>query len=235
MSKVVDHFYATRFAANLLPTRDPLKTLQRIVDLRFGNVVKSRRGDGHRRVAHIEFADEGNFEDVITEFESRTVGRITDVANSLRAIFGEPDLDHLRAAISRDFDTVVVVAVDQDHSVFRHDVEQALKTELDLVDVAKDVGVIELDIVHDHQFGQVMNELRALVEKRSVVFVAFDHEIFGIVEPRTLTEIFWNSADQIARLFPALFHDPREQGGRGRFPVRAGDDEIVFRAKKMVF
>ena len=40
-----------------------------------------------------------------------------------------------------------------------------------------------------------MNELGALVEERAVVFVAFDHEIFAIVQPRALPEIFWNTAD----------------------------------------
>ena len=60
---------------------------------------------------------------------------------------------------------------------------------------SKNIGVIELDIVHDHQFGQVMNELRTLIEKCGVVFVPFDHEIFGIVQARALAEIFRNAPD----------------------------------------
>ena len=40
-----------------------------------------------------------------------------------------------------------------------------------------------------------MNELRALIKKRAVVFIALDHEIFGVVQARALSEVFWNAAD----------------------------------------
>ena len=39
-------------------------------------------------------------------------------------------------------------------------------------------GVIELDVIHDHDLRQVMNELSAFVEKGGVVLVAFEHKIF---------------------------------------------------------
>ena len=87
----------------------------------------------------------------------------------------------MRAAILRDLDAIVVVAVDQHHSIFGHDVEQPFKAQFDFVDVVKNIRVIELDVVHDHELREVMNELRALVEKRAVVFVAFDDEILRIV------------------------------------------------------
>ena len=53
--------------------------------------------------------------------------------------------------IFRDFDAVVIVAVDQDHPILRNDVEQSAKAELDLVEIPEDIGVIELDVVYDHQ------------------------------------------------------------------------------------
>src|SRR6202035_140644 len=105
----------------------------RIVDLRFRNVVKSRSGRRHRRVADVKLADQRNFVIVLAEFKARSVRGISHVADSLRAIFGKTDLDHLRETIFGDFDAIVVVAVNEHHSVWRTDVEQPPKTELNLV------------------------------------------------------------------------------------------------------
>ena len=83
------------------------------------------------------------------------------------------------------------------------------------------------------QLRQVVDELRALVEKRGVVFVALDDEILRVVEARALPEIRRHAADHVARL--AIRPRSRiqvEQRGRGRFPVRAGDDEIVPAAQE---
>ena len=72
----------------------------------------------------------------------------------------------------------MIVAIQQDHSVLRNNVEQTPETQFDLIEIVEDVGVIELDVVYNHQFRQVVNELRALVEEGGVVFVAFNHKIF---------------------------------------------------------
>ena len=45
------------------------------------------------------------------------------------------------------------------------------------VEVGVDVGVIELDVVDDGDVGQVLEELRRLVEERAVVLVALDDEV----------------------------------------------------------
>jgi len=41
--------------------------------------------------------------------------------------------------------------------------------------------MIKLDIVYDHQFRQVMNKLRALIEESGVILVAFNYKIFRII------------------------------------------------------
>src|SRR4029077_18611358 len=96
---------------------------------------------------------------VVAKLEARTLGRISDITNALGAVLRETDLDHLGQAILGDFNAIVVVAINQHHSVLRDDVEQPLKAQFDVVDVVENVGVIELDVVHDHELGQVMNEL----------------------------------------------------------------------------
>ena len=69
MGEIVDHFYATHFTAHFLPPGDSGKTLERIGDLCFRHVVKSRCRRRHRRVTHIKFADERNFEGFLAKFE----------------------------------------------------------------------------------------------------------------------------------------------------------------------
>ena len=65
--------------------------------------------------------------------------------------FREPDFDHLRETILRDFHAIGIVAVQQDHAVLRNDVEQTPEAQLDLIEIFKNVGVIELDVVYDQQ------------------------------------------------------------------------------------
>ena len=80
-----------------------------------------------------------------------------------------------------------------------------------------------------------MNELRTLVEEGRIVLVAFDHEIFRVVQPCTLSEICRESADEITGFASGLFHDPGQKGRRRGFAVRASDDEIVPAAQKIIF
>ncbi len=122
-----------------------------------------------------------------------------------REAFGEKtDLHELRAAMLGDVDAVLVVAVDQHHAILRHDVEQAAEAQLDGVEIGKDIGVVELDVVHHDEFRQVVEELRALVEERGVVFVALENDMLGIVQAGALAEIFGDAADHVAGFNPAL-------------------------------
>src|SRR5262249_50620516 len=120
---------------------------------------------------------------------ARAGRRIDKITNPLRAVFRKTDLDHRRKTVARDLNVVWIVAIEQDHSVLRNDVNQAPETEFDRVEIGKNVRVIELDVVDHQQLGEIVNELRALVEKCAVVFVPFDHEIARVIEERTLTEI----------------------------------------------
>ena len=98
--------------------------------------------------------------------------------NLLSAIGRKADLHDGCKAVLRDFDAVRIVAVQQDHPILRHNVQQSSKAQFDLVEIVKNIRVIELDIIYDQQFRQVMNELRTLVEKRRVIFVTLDYKKF---------------------------------------------------------
>ncbi len=68
------------------------------------------------------------------------------------------------------------VDTDQREPGAGHQVHEPAKREAHGVEVRVDVRVIELDVVHDRDVRQVLEELRGLVEVGAVVFVALDDE-----------------------------------------------------------
>src|SRR2546430_9502728 len=79
-----------------------------------------------------------------------------------------------------------------------------------------------------------MNEFGTLVEKRSVVLVAFNHEIFRIVQTRALAEIFRQTGNEITGLASGLLHDPGKQRRSGCFTMRPCNDEVMTAAQKII-
>ena len=165
MAEIVNHFHAPRFPTDFLPPRDTGKSLKRTIDFRLRHIIKSRCDRRHRRIAHVEFANERNFESFLPKLESRASSRVTDVADSLGAILRETHLNHLGKAILCHFHAVGIVSIQHYHPVLRNDIEQTPEGELDFIEVVEDVRMIELDVVHNQKFRQVMNKLRAFVEK----------------------------------------------------------------------
>ena len=159
MAKIINHLNAPHFATELQSTRDPSKTLERSVDFRLWHIVKPCCHRGHCSIMNIEFADERNFESVFPELEPRAFGGVSHLTYPLRAIFRETDLDHLRQAIFGHLDAIGIVAVQQHHSILRNNVEQTPEAQLDFIEILEDVRVIELDVVYDHEFREVMNKL----------------------------------------------------------------------------
>src|ERR1041384_5945470 len=95
VAEIVDHRYASRFAAKLQSPRNPGKTLECVIDFRFWHIIKPRRHRSHRGIVDIEFAHERNFKCIFTELEPGAVSRVNDVPDSLGAILREADLNHL--------------------------------------------------------------------------------------------------------------------------------------------
>src|SRR4030095_8199565 len=149
MAEIFKPFYAPHFTTDLLPPGNAGKTFECIIDFRLRHIVKPRCYRSHRRVAHIEFADQRNLENVLAKLESCASNRISDVSNSLSAILREADFNHRRQAISCDFHAFGIVAIEQYHAILRNDIKQTPETELDFVEVVEDVGVIKFDVIYD--------------------------------------------------------------------------------------
>ena len=90
--------------------------------------------------------------------------------------------------------------------------------------------MIEFQIVDDGDFGLVMDEFAALVEKPGVIFVAFDDEPLAVRKACALAEIVRDAANEKTWIQSVVLEHPRQQRSRRRLAMRAGDDERAFAA-----
>ncbi len=115
----------------------------------------------------------------------------------------------------------------------RHDgarpqsLEQGTKRALHVIEIAVDVGVVELDRIQQQRIGIVVQELGALVEKRGVVLVALGDEPWAGSEPKIVREVAAGTAHHEARIAAGLVQHPRQQRARGRLAVRPDDDRAA--------
>ncbi|HEY6001087.1 MAG TPA: hypothetical protein VI078_17520, partial [bacterium] len=92
----------------------------------------------------------------------------------------------------------------------------------------------QFDVVHDHDVGQVFQELRGLVEEGAVVFVPLDHEVAPAADPVAALEVLGDPADEHIRIRAAVRQQPPGQRGRRGLSVRAGDDDGARGPEKMI-
>ena len=101
-----------------------------------------------------------------------------------------------------------------------------------MLEVAIDVGVVELDRGQDRALRPVVEKLRPLVEKRGVVLVALDHEIAARAEPVVGAEVLGHPADQHRGIAPGGVEHVRHDRGRGRLAMRPGDHQDPLLAEE---
>ena len=106
---------------------------------------------------------------------------------------------------------------------------------LHVLEIAVDVGVVELDR-RDHQRARVVvQELRRLVEEGRVVLVALDDEVLALPFAEAPVEVERVAADQQRRIAPGSVQQRRDQARGGRLAVRAGDhDRVLARDRELV-
>ena len=113
----------------------------------------------------------------------------------------------------------------QQQPAARNQVDEAPERQPDRLQVGIDVGVVVLDVVDDGDVGQVLQELRGLVEERAVVLVPLDDELAAAADAVAAAEIVGDAADEHARIGAAVRQQPAGQRRGRRLAVRAGDDD----------
>ena len=96
-----------------------------------------------------------------------------------------------------------------------------MKLALDGRDVLIDVGVVELEIVEDEGARAVMDKLRPLVKKSTVVFVRLNNKEGRSTQTRAGLKVGRSAADQKTGSAPGMLENPGEHRCGGRLAVRA--------------
>ena len=120
---------------------------------------------------------------------------------------------------------VGVVGAEQQQPPPRHEVHETAKRQADRLQVGIDVRVIELDVVDDGDVGQVLQELRGLVEEGAVVLVSLDHELAAAADAVAALEVLGDAADEHAGVRAAVRQEPPGQRRRRGLAMRPGDDD----------
>ena len=186
-----------------------------------------RRRTSHRRVADIEIAGQRNEKTLTKKFKSGPLALVDNMANLVAAIGRKADLHNWRRTLLSGVDANGVVAIQQNHAFGWRDIQKAAKAGLDLLKVAVDVSMVELDVINNDELGQVVDKFRALVEEGGVVFVAFNDEILRVPQTGALSKVRWNASNQVSWGETGRFKYPGQNRGRRGFAVCAGDNQIV--------
>ena len=113
-------------------------------------------------------------------------------------------------------------SVRHQQAIPRQSSHQMMKLRLDGSKISEDIRMIELQIIQDRGPGLVMNEFRALVAKRGVVFVGLDHKEGGVGQPGRNAKALRHTANEKRRIQSGFFQNPRQQCRGGGLAVRSG-------------
>src|SRR5690242_13193615 len=105
---------------------------------------------------------------------------------------------------------------------------------LDRFQIVEDVRMIELEIIQNRGPGTVMDELRALVEERSVVLIRFYYEKRGVGMARGDGKVHRYAADEKSRLASGALENPGDHRRNGGLTVRTRDGEDVAAGQHML-
>ena len=222
VAEIVDHRHPAGFTPHLHPALDAEEGIEGRLDDRITDPAVTGRGGDRQRVAHVELAHHGDPEPGASQFELGAV-ILEHQTGGLQFVLGaEPEALDRAVAHVEQRSQMGLVAVGQQQSVPRDQVDEPAEAELDVGQRRKDVGVIELEVVQNSHLGQVVDELGTLVEEGRVVFVTLDHEPFGVGEAGPLPQIAGDAADEERRIQARALEHPGQERGGGGLAVGAG-------------
>ncbi len=127
-----------------------------------------------------------------------------------------------------------IVCPEEQQAASRNEVHEPGEGQPDGVEVRVDIGVVELDVVHDGDIGEILQELGCLVEEGAVVFVPLDDELAAAAHAVTALEVLRDPADEHAGIGSAVREQPARQRRRRRFPMCPGDDDGACAPEKVI-
>ena len=234
MGEVVIHRHAIDHAAHLQPAAHAFKAAERGNRGRGRHAHMPRCGDRRQRIAEVVRAGHRRCDGTEILPGQRELRHARLVHRRLPAVRPVEPLQ-LRPATFVDHPRERLrFGIGHDPAGGRHDAHQMMKLSLDRRQIGEDVGVVELQVVENRRAWPVMHKLGPLVAERGVVLVRFDHKERRIGQPRRHTKVLRHTANQKARVEPAVFQHPGQQRGRRRLAMRARHAQHPLVSQHMV-
>ena len=236
--EVVQYGDPVRDAAHLEPSSHAAKGGQAVHDPGRRDPLLARHRDGRKRVAHVVLAAYGHA-DLGERLLSAQYAEVTTL-DFLDEIDGTPTsgLDavtlHPAPRRCRDLAGHRTVLVAHKQAATGYQVCQTAERGLDLIQIAIDVGVVELHRTQDRRVGPVVHELRPLVEEGRVVLVTLDDERPTPAQPVGMFEVQRQPADEETGILSRACQQPGDHGRGGRLAVGPGDDDGMPVTEKTV-
>jgi len=96
-----------------------------------------------------------------------------------------------------------------------------------VVQVAVDIGVVELQRGEDGGAWTVVQEFWTFVEVSTVVLVAFNHKVRSLPQAKSPVDVAHHGSNKKSWLIASMLQQPGDKGSRRTLAVRAGDDHRV--------
>ena len=234
MRKIVPHGHATDFTAIFHTPRDTRVSIQRF-DRDLGRHARmARRGDRSERIhdvvhAHLVPVDHAAIHCVQHNVKLALLFAAPEIPLRARPKFFNRGPTALRQRTLQ----VLVASIGHNQAVAGQGANEMVKLRFDRLDIRENIGMVVFEIVQRQRARVVVNELAALVEKRSVVFVGLDDEegriAFGCT--RRDAEIFRYATDQKTGCDAGVIENPGQHCRGRRFAVCAGNGQYPLAAQ----
>ena len=232
--------FGTHFEASL----DALETGEGLGDGVGRDTLPSGKGRGGGGVEGVVFAREVHFEfgpcgagaKDLPVHPAVLIAKIADAP--LGGLAEAVALDAAESAADA-IGYVFAPVVRDNKAAARDEVDESFEGGLDLIQIAINVGVVELDVRKDERVRKVVEKLGTLVEESGVVFVALEDEGACRAQLKTGAKVLRDAADEERRLTRGIASrgylvNPRENAGGGCLAVGSGDNQRLAAFEKFL-
>ena len=201
MREVLDERDAVDLVAHFEAALDAFETGESCRDGFFLDALAGGEGRGGRGVEDVVLAGEvhrelGPVDAAAIDLPLRLPVHVTQIADAPAGGIAEAIALHAAEGTAHALGDVVAAVVGHDNAAARNQIDEALEGGFDGVEIAINVGVVELHVGEDERVGKVVEEFGAFVKKCGVVLVAFDDEGLRGAKLEARAEVLRNAADQ---------------------------------------
>jgi hypothetical protein len=130
---------------------------------------------------------------------------------------------HRTTGSSRNIPSRLIFIANQKESRGGNNLHETEKGSLKMFQVTVNVRMVKLQASQDDLLGLVVQELRPLIKKGTVILISFDDHPRPLSLLESAIKVDWDTTDKETRLPFGLGQDPGHEGARRRLPMRANN------------